>query len=95
MDDNGGRRTRDGVGIPDEGYGPGEEYDNGKERGVAGEDEVESIEKIFASQEVPSWKSQLTFRAFAVSLLLSVAFSFIVMKLNLTTGIIPSLNDPY
>ncbi|KAL0356428.1 UNVERIFIED_CONTAM: putative metal-nicotianamine transporter YSL5 [Sesamum radiatum] len=31
-------------------------------------------------------------RAFAVSFLLSVMFCFIVMKLNLTTGIIPSLN---
>ena len=31
-------------------------------------------------------------RAFAVSALLGVMFSIIVMKLNLTTGIIPSLN---
>ncbi|PKI63286.1 hypothetical protein CRG98_016277 [Punica granatum] len=51
MDDNEGTRRRDGVVIPDAGYGPGEQYDNGKkERGVAGEDEVESIEKIFASK---------------------------------------------
>ncbi|XP_031265803.1 probable metal-nicotianamine transporter YSL5 isoform X2 [Pistacia vera] len=31
-------------------------------------------------------------RAFVVSFVLSILFSFIVMKLNLTTGIIPSLN---
>ncbi|KAL6493443.1 putative metal-nicotianamine transporter ysl7 [Orobanche gracilis] len=51
-----------------------------------------SVERIFESQEVPSWRQQLTLRAFAVSFLLSVLFCFIVMKLNLTTGIIPSLN---
>ncbi|KAL5549065.1 hypothetical protein UlMin_004296 [Ulmus minor] len=32
------------------------------------------------------------FRAFVVTLVLSTLFTFIVMKLNLTTGIIPSLN---
>ncbi|KAA8547634.1 hypothetical protein F0562_004063 [Nyssa sinensis] len=56
------------------------------------EDEVESIEKIFECKEVPPWQSQLTFRAFFVSFMLSIMFAFIVMKLNLTTGIIPSLN---
>ncbi|KAL3835313.1 hypothetical protein ACJIZ3_010049 [Penstemon smallii] len=59
---------------------------------VRKEDEELSVERIFDSKEVPSWRKQLTIRAFAVSLLLSVLFCFIVMKLNLTTGIIPSLN---
>lgn len=54
--------------------------------------EVQSVEMIFKDQEVPSWRSQLTFRAFVVSFVLGVLFSFIVMKLNLTSGIIPSLN---
>jgi uncharacterized oligopeptide transporter (OPT) family protein len=36
--------------------------------------------------------TQVTARALAVSLFLSVVFSLIVMKLSLTTGIIPSLN---
>ncbi|GKV05349.1 hypothetical protein SLEP1_g17373 [Rubroshorea leprosula] len=58
---------------------------------AAGED-VMSIERVFDMQEVPSWRRQLTVRAFVVSFVLSVLFSFIVMKLNLTTGIIPSLN---
>lgn len=57
-----------------------------------GEEEEESVEGIFESREVPSWKKQLTIRAFVVSFALSILFSFIVMKLNLTTGIIPSLN---
>ncbi|XP_061988734.1 probable metal-nicotianamine transporter YSL7 [Rosa rugosa] len=56
------------------------------------EGEVISVERLFAKQEVPSWTRQLTFRAFIISGLLSVLFSVIVMKLNLTTGIIPSLN---
>ncbi|KAG2305111.1 hypothetical protein Bca52824_033762 [Brassica carinata] len=56
------------------------------------EEEEECVEGIFESREVPSWKKQLTIRAFAVSFALSILFSFIVMKLNLTTGIIPSLN---
>ena len=57
--------------------------------GVGG---VLSIEQFFEDQEVPSWRKQLTFRAFFVSFWLSILFSVIVMKLNLTTGIIPSLN---
>ncbi|KAF5183405.1 Iron-phytosiderophore transporter yellow stripe [Thalictrum thalictroides] len=51
-----------------------------------------SIEKIFENKEVPPWQDQLTWRAFVVSLVLAILFTFIVMKLNLTTGIIPSLN---
>ncbi|KAH7529472.1 hypothetical protein FEM48_Zijuj05G0187500 [Ziziphus jujuba var. spinosa] len=63
-----------------------------KMRGVGGEEEALSVERIFENQEVPSWRQQLTVRAFVVSFVLSILFSFIVMKLNLTTGIIPSLN---
>ena len=51
-----------------------------------------SVERAFAGQPVPSWREQLTVRAFVVGALLSVLFIVIVMKLNLTTGIIPSLN---
>ncbi|KAI7737155.1 hypothetical protein M8C21_010342, partial [Ambrosia artemisiifolia] len=53
---------------------------------------TDSIEKIFESKKVPPWQSQLTLRAFVVSFILGILFTFIVMKLNLTTGIIPSLN---
>ncbi|XP_008805741.1 probable metal-nicotianamine transporter YSL14 [Phoenix dactylifera] len=61
----------------------------GESRQGAGE---MSLEQHFESKEVPSWTDQLTFRAFAVSLMLGFFFSFIVIKLSLTTGIIPSLN---
>ena len=54
--------------------------------------ELESVERIFESKKVPSWQNQLTLRAFVVSFILGILFTFIVMKLNLTTGIIPSLN---
>ncbi|XAR73636.1 hypothetical protein NMG60_11007674 [Bertholletia excelsa] len=76
--------------------------DGADENGLAGErrgkekssteEEMATIERIFESKEVPPWRSQLTIRAFVVSLILSVLFTFIVMKLNLTTGIVPSLN---
>ncbi|XP_024994304.1 probable metal-nicotianamine transporter YSL7 [Cynara cardunculus var. scolymus] len=54
--------------------------------------EMASVEMVFRDTMVPSWKGQLTVRAFVVSGVLGIVFSFIVMKLNLTTGIIPSLN---
>ncbi|KAJ1273448.1 hypothetical protein BS78_06G281300 [Paspalum vaginatum] len=56
------------------------------------EEEGESVERVFEGQAVPGWREQVTARALAVSALLGAMFSVIVMKLNLTTGIIPSLN---
>ncbi|CAJ2661000.1 unnamed protein product [Trifolium pratense] len=56
------------------------------------EEEEASIEKGFEGKSVPTWQRQITVRAIIVSFMLSVLFTFIVMKLNLTTGIIPSLN---
>ncbi|KAJ0968959.1 hypothetical protein J5N97_021836 [Dioscorea zingiberensis] len=55
-------------------------------------DDESSVERAFDGLRLPSWKEQLTVRAMVVSFFLSVMFSVIVMKLNLTTGIIPSLN---
>lgn len=54
--------------------------------------EMDSVEMMFKDTAIPPWKEQLTLRAFVVSAMLGIMFSFIVMKLNLTTGIIPSLN---
>ncbi|OMP05600.1 Oligopeptide transporter OPT superfamily [Corchorus olitorius] len=85
MERNGGR-DEDRV---QSGFNPVPEPDDDKN---SKREEEMSVEEIFSRQEVPSWRNQLTFRAFAVSFLLSILFSFIVMKLNLTTGIIPSLN---
>ena len=68
------------------------EKEKEKEKENQEEEEEMSVERIFEGKEVPSWREQLTVRAFVVSFVLSVLFTFIVMKLNLTTGIIPSLN---
>ncbi|XP_047321199.1 probable metal-nicotianamine transporter YSL7 [Impatiens glandulifera] len=51
-----------------------------------------STEEAFKGTPVPSWKEQITMRAMVTSLVLSVIFNFIVTKLALTTGVIPSLN---
>jgi len=64
---------------------------NGAGAGADG-GQAASVERVFADKAVLSWREQLTLRAFVVSALLAVMFSVIVMKLNLTTGIIPSLN---
>ncbi|XP_047070563.1 probable metal-nicotianamine transporter YSL11 [Lolium rigidum] len=58
----------------------------------AEEEEEASVERAFLDKPVPTWTEQLTVRAFVVGFILSILFSVIVMKLNLTTGIIPSLN---
>lgn len=50
------------------------------------------VEEAFRNTEVPSWRDQITARAILTSFILSIVFNFIVCKLNLTTGVIPSLN---
>ncbi|KAM3388323.1 hypothetical protein ACQJBY_010851 [Aegilops geniculata] len=60
--------------------------------GEEGEGEEASVERAFLEKPVPTWREQLTVRAFVVGFLVAVMFSIIVMKLGLTTGIIPSLN---
>lgn len=57
-----------------------------------GLDGAPSVEMQFKDVEVPRWQDQLTFRAFFVSLMLGILFTFIVMKLHLTAGVVPSLN---
>ncbi|XP_054787669.1 probable metal-nicotianamine transporter YSL7 [Prosopis cineraria] len=73
--------------------GEDEEVQNPNLKGMKFKEEDQvSLERVFTNQVVLPWRKQLTLRALAVSLCLSILFSFIVMKLNLTTGIIPSLN---
>ncbi|KAM0839055.1 hypothetical protein ACQ4PT_060551 [Festuca glaucescens] len=45
-----------------------------------------------AEEAVPPWREQLTLRGVVVSAILGVLFCLITHKLNLTVGIIPSLN---
>ncbi|XP_050231374.1 probable metal-nicotianamine transporter YSL7 [Mercurialis annua] len=49
-------------------------------------------EQAFKDLPVPPWTEQITIRALVTSFFLSIVFNFIVCKLNLTTGVIPSLN---
>ncbi|KAJ8752163.1 hypothetical protein K2173_003771 [Erythroxylum novogranatense] len=91
---NNGHHQEDDQLVVDEDHGRNNNDNNIAATAAAGEKEekIESIEKLFEEKVVPAWQNQLTVRALSVSFVLGVLFSFIVMKLNLTTGIIPSLN---
>lgn len=41
---------------------------------------------------IPPWSKQITARGLFASLVIGVIYSVIVMKLNLTTGLVPTLN---
>lgn len=41
---------------------------------------------------IPPWQKQITIRGIVASLLIGIVYSIIVMKLNLTTGLVPNLN---
>ncbi|KAL2631049.1 hypothetical protein R1flu_015735 [Riccia fluitans] len=57
-------------------------------------DESMGIEADYMDVPLPPWREQLTLRAFVVALVLGIAFSIVTHRLNLTVGIIPSLNVP-
>lgn len=48
--------------------------------------EVEDVKRI------PPWRDQITIRGIVASVLIGIIYSIIVMKLNLTTGLVPNLN---
>ncbi|VFQ65421.1 unnamed protein product [Cuscuta campestris] len=45
-----------------------------------------------ATARVPPWRKQITIRGIVASCLIGVIYSVIVMKLNLSTGLVPNLN---
>ncbi|KAI4356960.1 hypothetical protein L6164_000937 [Bauhinia variegata] len=49
-------------------------------------------EEAFRNTTVFPWRKQITVRSIVTSFVLNIVFNFIVCKLNLTTGVIPSLN---
>jgi hypothetical protein len=51
-----------------------------------------TMEMLFRDTEVLPWKKQITLRSMVTSFVLSVFFNFIVCKLSLSPGYIPSLN---
>ncbi|KAL0317957.1 UNVERIFIED_CONTAM: Metal-nicotianamine transporter YSL3 [Sesamum angustifolium] len=58
--------------------------------------EKEDLEEIREQPEdvkrIPPWRKQITIRGIVASLLIGIIYSVIVMKLNLTTGLVPNLN---
>ncbi|EYU19676.1 hypothetical protein ABFS82_06G098300 [Erythranthe guttata] len=44
------------------------------------------------TKTIPPWKEQITVRGIVASLIIGIIYSIIVMKLNLTTGLVPNLN---
>ncbi|PWA69348.1 YELLOW STRIPE like 6 [Artemisia annua] len=55
-------------------------------------DQLLDDESSYISETLPEWKDQITCRGLIVSAFLGTLFSIITHKLNLTVGIIPSLN---
>ncbi|XP_078439956.1 metal-nicotianamine transporter YSL3-like [Wolffia australiana] len=63
-----------------------------------GKDDIQKYEepveqRSFGGEEkLPPWTEQLTVRGLVTSLIIGSVYSIIVMKLNLTTGLVPTLN---
>lgn len=62
------------------------ERDNPEEQCKNEEQEEEMMKRV------PPWNKQITIRGIIASILIGVIYSVIVMKLNLTTGLVPNLN---
>ncbi|KAJ6302253.1 hypothetical protein OIU77_016360 [Salix suchowensis] len=55
-------------------------------------DSKDTVKTVDSTEIIPEWKDQITIRGLVVSAVLGVLFCIITHKLNLTVGIIPSLN---
>ncbi|CAK7328335.1 unnamed protein product [Dovyalis caffra] len=55
-------------------------------------DSNETIKTVDSAEIIPEWKDQITIRGLVASAILGILFCIITHKLNLTVGIIPSLN---
>ncbi|GLU12070.1 hypothetical protein SLE2022_287780 [Rubroshorea leprosula] len=69
---------------------------NGEELKEIERVEGEDVEEISNEQEdvkrIAPWTKQITIRGLVASLVIGIIYSVIVMKLNLTTGLVPNLN---
>ncbi|KAL8049382.1 hypothetical protein ABFX02_06G017700 [Erythranthe guttata] len=52
----------------------------------------EMTEQCDDLKRVPPWNKQITVRGIVASLFIGIIYSVVVMKLNLTTGLVPNLN---
>lgn len=58
-------------------------------------EEDEEEEKVVEAEDlsrIPPWTRQITIRGIISSLVIGILYSLVVMKLNLTTGLVPNLN---
>ncbi|KAI3783848.1 hypothetical protein L1987_42936 [Smallanthus sonchifolius] len=55
-------------------------------------DEIPVAEDDGVSKRTPPWRNHITIRGLVASLVIGIMYSVIVMKLNLTTGLVPNLN---
>jgi uncharacterized oligopeptide transporter (OPT) family protein len=62
------------------------------ERCDAGDVESDHDGAAAAAERVPPWREQVTARGMVAALLIGFVYTVIIMKLALTTGIIPTLN---
>lgn len=65
--------------------------DYGRDEIQRGED-PEERHQLGLQEKIPPWTQQLTVRGIVASLIIGSVYSVIVMKLNLTTGLVPTLN---
>ncbi|XP_021775003.1 metal-nicotianamine transporter YSL3-like [Chenopodium quinoa] len=65
---------------------------NGEMREMEREDFEEQNKVQEEIKRVPPWQKQITIRGIIASILIGIIYSVIVMKLNLTTGLVPNLN---
>ncbi|CAO2838548.1 unnamed protein product [Amaranthus hypochondriacus] len=63
---------------------------NGEPMEIDREDFEEQIQEDI--KRVQPWQKQITIRGIIASLIIGVIYSVVVMKLNLTTGLVPNLN---
>lgn len=57
-------------------------------------DDIEKagLEELEEQSGVASWTRQITIRGLITSFIIGIVYSVIVMKLNLSTGLVPNLN---
>lgn len=67
------------------------EHDEEEEE-IQGGHDPEELEPMWSSERIPPWSEQVTVRGLVASLIIGMVYSVIVMKLNLTTGLVPTLN---
>ncbi|XP_075492679.1 metal-nicotianamine transporter YSL3-like isoform X1 [Primulina tabacum] len=61
-------------------------------REMENEDLEETRGQAEEMNRIPPWNKQITIRGIVASLVIGIIYSIIVMKLNLTTGLVPNLN---